>query len=123
MKSLVIVAHGSFRKESNDEILEVADRVRHLPDLAFDEVAVGFLDRAEPLAAPALKAAIGRGATEIVVVPYFLAAGRHAAADVPAAVAPIQAEYPDIPISIASHLGAADALPQIIATLAVAEMK
>ena len=77
MKSLLIVAHGSRRAASNHEVKELVERVRQRPDLAFDDVDYAFLELAEPSVGDALACSARRGAKEVTVFPYFLAAGRH----------------------------------------------
>lgn len=77
MKSLLIIAHGSRRAASNDDVRQLAERISKLPSTDFDEVSAAFLELAEPSIPDDLEACIQRGATEVVVFPYFLAAGRH----------------------------------------------
>jgi sirohydrochlorin ferrochelatase len=106
MKALLLVAHGSRRGASNDE---VRDLTRHLQkvDDSFQHVACAFLELAEPSIPAGLRAAIAAGAAEVVVLPYFLSAGRHV-------VTVVQAEHPDVPIRVAPYLGAADGVVQIL---------
>ena len=54
------------------------------------------------------------GATEIVVLPYFLAGGRHVNEDIPGAVAHLAQKHPSIKITIARHLGAATGMRELI---------
>ena len=75
MKYLLVVAHGSRRAESNDEVRELAaklDKMEH----GYDEVGAAFLELAEPLIPDGIISAIEKGADEVVVFPYFLSAGR-----------------------------------------------
>ncbi len=113
MKALLLVAHGSRRGASNDEVRGLT---RHLREAGsgFQHVACAFLELAEPSIPDGLRAAIAAGADEVVVLPYFLSAGRHVVADIPADVAVVQAEHPDVPIRVAPYLGAADGVVQIL---------
>jgi sirohydrochlorin ferrochelatase len=115
MKSLLIVAHGSRRETSNEEVRKLAEQIRSMPDLPVDEVATAFLELAEPSIPEGLEACIQRGADEVLVFPYFLAAGRHVVEDIPAEIAPVQNKYPEISVSITPHLGLATELPALIA--------
>lgn len=115
MKSLLIVAHGSRRESSNEEVRKLAEQIRSMPDLPVDEVATAFLELAAPSIPEGLEACIQRGADEVLVFPYFLAAGRHVVEDIPAEIAPVQARYPEISVSITPHLGMATELPALIA--------
>ena len=118
MKSLLIIAHGSRRENSNEEVRALAIKVSQLENTRFDEVTAGFLELAEPSIPDGLEACIKRGAKEVVVFPYFLAAGRHVVEDIPEEIAPIVAKYPDVNVRIAPHLGMAATLPEIIVNTA-----
>jgi sirohydrochlorin ferrochelatase len=107
MKSLLLVAHGSRREASNDEIRELTARLRAATD-DFDHLGCAFLELAEPSIPDGLRQAIARGAREVVVLPYFLSAGRHVVTDIPAEIEPVQKEHPSVVIHIAPYLGAAD---------------
>lgn len=116
MKALVVVAHGSRRASSNEEVGELACQLAGLIAEEYPIVGVGFLELAEPLIPDALEKAIEAGATEIQVFPYFLSAGRHVVTDVPEEVSQVQQKYPDIQIAMLPHLGALDGLKQLIAS-------
>jgi len=113
MRYLLIVAHGSRRMASNDEVRKVA-HCFNLQKHAFDEVMVAFLELDAPSIPQGLINAIKQGATEIVVLPYFLSAGRHVSEDIPAEVAVVQKDYPNVIIKIAPYLGASDKMPEIL---------
>ena len=121
MKSLLIIAHGSRRKESNEEVRALAGRISQLEKTGYDEVTAGFLEIAEPSIPDGLEACIKRGAKQVVVFPYFLAAGRHVVEDIPEEIEPVVARYPDVYVRIAPHLGMAAALPEIILDTALLE--
>jgi len=66
---------------------------------------------------------VAKGAREIVVFPYFPAAGTHVAVDIPKAISAFELEYPQIRIRLTPHLGASDALPGAILSVALAGLK
>jgi len=113
MKALLLVAHGSRRAASNDEVRDLTRQLRKADD-SFQHVACAFLELAEPSIPDGLRAAIAAGAGEVVVLPYFLSAGRHVVTDIPAEVAVVQAEHPDVPIRVAPYLGAAEGVARIL---------
>jgi sirohydrochlorin ferrochelatase len=113
MKALLLVAHGSRRGASNDEVRDLTRHLQNVDD-SFQHVACAFLELAEPSIPDGLRAAVAAGAAEVVVLPYFLSAGRHVVTDIPAEVAVVQAEHPDVPIRVAPYLGAADGIVQIL---------
>jgi sirohydrochlorin ferrochelatase len=118
MKALLLVAHGSRRAASNDEVRDLTRNLQKA-DGSFQHVACAFLELAEPSIPDGLRAAIAAGAGEVVVLPYFLSAGRHVVTDIPDEVAVVQAEHPDVPIRVAPYLGAADGVVQILLQQAV----
>mgnify|MGYP002737468793 CR=1 FL=1 len=115
---LLIIAHGSRRQASNDEVRQLAARVDHQRDGAFDAVEVAFLELAEPEIPEGLARCVERGAREIVVFPYILAAGTHVVGDIPEAIDAFRAAHPGIPVHLTPHLGASDALPGAILAVA-----
>lgn len=114
MKSLLLVAHGSRRAASNDEVRQVAKRLGGEVNGAFDQVECAFLELAEPSIPDGIRLAIQSGATQVIVLPYFLSAGRHVAEDIPEEVEIVRKERPDINITVAPYLGAADGLTGIL---------
>lgn len=116
MKALVVVAHGSRRAASNEEVGKLACQLAGMVADTFPVVGVGFLELAEPLIPDALEKVIAEGATDISVFPYFLSAGRHVVTDVPNEVNVIQEKYPHIKITMLSYLGALPGLKQFIAS-------
>lgn len=74
--------HGSRRARANEQLRCVADLVRHLAgDGAI--VAHAHMELASPDVAGGFEACVDAGAEHVVVVPYFLFAGRHATEDIP----------------------------------------
>lgn len=118
MRSLLLVAHGSRREASNEEIRDLAQALAAKAGGSFEHVACAFLELAEPSIPDGIQACIDAGATEVRVVPYFLSAGRHVAEDIPAEVAIKQKEYPDLNIQITPYLGLAESVPEILLQLA-----
>ncbi len=113
MKVLVLVAHGSRRAASNDEVRALAARLAvEAEDYA--QVIAAFLELAEPSIPDGIQQAIDAGADEVVVLPYFLSAGRHVAEDIPSEVATKQQQHPTKSIRIAPYLGLAEGLTQTL---------
>jgi sirohydrochlorin ferrochelatase len=114
MKALLIVAHGSRRVESNDEVRALTGRLGAQAAGLYTRVQCAFLELAEPSIPDGLLAAIREGATRVTVVPYFLSAGRHVVMDIPAEIEGVRKEYPDIDIVLAPYVGAAPGLTDLL---------
>lgn len=115
MKQLLIVAHGSRRTASNDEIRVLAGKIAEYLKLPEQRVQVAFLELALPTIETALNDCFESGIDEVCVLPYFLASGNHVVADVPREIAAVQSKWPDKTITLLPHIGAADAMVKLIA--------
>ena len=116
MNALLLVAHGSRRAESNTEIARLAERLRERLGESDQAPLVehAFLELAEPSIPDGIERCVERGATQVDVVPYFLARGTHVAEDIPAEVESKRRERPDIDIRITDYLGTSDALVDVL---------
>lgn len=117
MKGLLVVAHGSRRQASNDEVRELSEKIAR-ENSEFELVQCAFLELADPSIPQGLERCIELGAREVVVIPYFLAAGRHVVEDIPREVAPVQEKYQQVKIIITAHLGASANMSNAILGLA-----
>ncbi len=120
-KSLVVVAHGSRRTESNEELISIAKNLAALTASGFSEVRYGFLELAEPSIPDAIINCIQSGAESVTILPYFLSAGRHVTVDIPNEVLKVQKQYPNCPLIITPYLGAENGLLSVIAKIALSE--
>ena len=118
MKALLLVAHGSRRKQSNDEVEALADRLRESCDGRYQIVHAAFLELADTLIPDGIRRCAEEGATEIVVLPYFLNSGRHVVTDIPEEVDSVRDELPGVDIKLASHLGASSMMLDLLITTA-----
>lgn len=118
MKALLLVAHGSRRKQSNDEVVVLAGKLKKNCSDQYSIIHAGFLELAETLIPDGIKNCVNDGATSIVVLPYFLNSGRHVVEDIPEIVEETRADYPDVDIKIAQHLGASDLMMDLLITSA-----
>ncbi len=116
MKQLLIVAHGSRREASNEEVRVLATQVAKHLQLPADQVQVAFLELALPSIATALDDCFNNGANEVSVLPYFLASGSHVVSDVPREIEAAQSKWPDKTIKVLPHIGAAESMVGLIAS-------
>jgi sirohydrochlorin ferrochelatase len=118
MKALLLIAHGSRRKQSNDEVFILADRLKLNCTEQYQIIHAGFLELADTLIPEGIKQCVDDGATSIIVLPYFLNSGRHVVEDIPNIVNETQPHYPNIDIKIAPHLGASKLMMELLITTA-----
>lgn len=110
MKALLIVAHGSRREASNEEIRELTQRIKAQAGDSYDWIDCAFLELALPSIPDGIQQCVDHGADEVVVLPYFLSAGRHVAEDIPNDVKIKQDQHPSVNIRIAPYVGGLDGI-------------
>ncbi|MEJ2360888.1 MAG: CbiX/SirB N-terminal domain-containing protein [Gammaproteobacteria bacterium] len=110
MRALLVVAHGSRRDESNDEVRRLTDKLRALAGNEYQQVECAFLELAQPSIPDGIDCCVAEGASEVVILPYFLSAGRHVAKDIPEIVASSREQHPGLALRIAPYLGQASSL-------------
>jgi sirohydrochlorin ferrochelatase len=116
MKSgIIIVDHGSRRAESNDMLEEVARLFAQRFAQIYDIVEPAHMELAEPSIATAYARCVERGATRIVVCPFFLGPGKHWTADIPRLTADAAAGFPQTEYHVTMPLGIDDLILELLA--------
>lgn len=114
MKALVLVAHGSRRQQSNDEVVTLAEKLKQHCNAQYAIVYPGFLELASPSIPEGIQLCINDGASQVTVLPYFLNSGRHVIEDIPALVEMARQNNPDSDIRISQHLGASELMLDLL---------
>jgi sirohydrochlorin ferrochelatase len=117
MNALLLIAHGSRREASNDEVRKLSKLLADRTNEEFPIVECAFLELADPLIPDGVTACVKKGAETVTVLPYFLSAGRHVVTDIPEELEKAKAQNPDIIIKIAPYLGSADGVSEILIDL------
>ena len=108
MKALLLLAHGSRRKQSNVEVVKLTEKIKGRCSAQFEVIYPAFLELSSPSIPEGIKMCADDGATSILVLPYFLNSGRHVHEDIPNLIIESKKLYPNISIEIAPHIGASD---------------
>lgn len=116
MKALLLIAHGSRVSSSNEEVRRLAAKLAARD--RFDLVECAFLELAEPSIPQGVQRCIDAGAREVLVLPYFLAAGRHVTEDIPAQLLEKREEHPGVEIRVCDYLGKSPAVEDALLELA-----
>lgn len=113
-RAVLLAAHGSRVSESNAEIEALAARLaRELgPDLV---VSHAFLELVEPTIPDAIDGLVHAGVRRIVLIPYFLSAGRHVGEDIPAIVSDALARHAGLEVEVTAHFGADARVTELLA--------
>jgi sirohydrochlorin ferrochelatase len=114
MKALLIIAHGSRRQASNEEVIALAEQLRAHQQKDYDLVEAAFLELAVPSIPEGVSQCVRQGANEIIVFPYFLNSGRHVTEDIPEILNEVRPHYSDVCIVLSQHIGASPAMPDLV---------
>lgn len=110
---LVICDHGSQRGASNELLEDFAAMFARLKPFAIVEPA--HMELCEPTIEQGFRRCVERGAERVVLVPYFLAPGKHWHKDLPALAAKAAAACGNVPFLVAAPIGLHEAMADIIA--------
>jgi sirohydrochlorin ferrochelatase len=114
MRALLITAHGSRRSESNTEIIALAKDIANISSDRFDWVRCAFIQFASPLFRTQVDDLVENGVNEIIIFPYFIAAGSHVLKDIPELIEKAKNQYPHVTFKLTPHLGRLEGIQQLI---------
>lgn len=103
IKGLLIIAHGSPRKEANEEFVSLVSKVRSQTQDCL--IGHAFLDCTQPDIPHAIDSLEKNGAKEITILPFFLVHGQHTAEDIPRIVEDKKKAYPKVTFKILEPIG------------------
>ena len=101
--ALLLIAHGSRRPEANADLEYVADRLRERG--RYPVVQVSYLELAEPDIEGGGACCVDAGATDVILLPYFLSPGKHVVDDLSAARDRLAERFPGVRFVLAEPLG------------------
>ncbi len=101
--ALLLIAHGSRRAEANAELETVAAAMRQRG--RYPVVQVSYLELAEPGIEAGGSMCVDRGATDVILLPYFLSPGRHVVEDLAEARNRLSERFPAVRFVLAEPLG------------------
>jgi len=115
MRTLLLVAHGSRVTSSNDAVVELVEKLRaRLSSYGFDAITHAFLELTTPGIPEGVQSLVEAGASQVVVLPYFLAPGTHVIDDMPELIGTAEKEYPAVSFSVMPYLGGAEGIIDLI---------
>lgn len=110
---VIVVDHGSRRRESNDLLLDV---VRQFTESSqFPIVEPAHMELAEPSIGTAFDRCVERRARTVVVFPYFLLPGRHWDEDIPRLAAEAAGRHPGVRYLVTAPIGVHALMAEIMA--------
>ncbi|HUQ71105.1 MAG TPA: CbiX/SirB N-terminal domain-containing protein, partial [Planctomycetaceae bacterium] len=100
------------RAEANADLKELARRVTEQGGYAIVEVS--YLELATPTIPDGCRRCVSRGANRVLMLPYFLSAGRHVTEDLIEHQRQLAAEFPDVTFQLCPPLGLHPLMTQIV---------
>jgi sirohydrochlorin ferrochelatase len=137
-KVLVVVSHGSKRRESNQEFKAFIEKLRQinseskkneefgslsvvsdqvdLTDLSgrYAEIKGACLEFASPQLETVIEDLMGKGYKQINILPLFIFAGYHVCQDIPERMQELEAKFEQLEYKILEHPAAADGFASYI---------
>lgn len=77
--AVLLIAHGSRRAEANQDLVDLANRLRSRGE--YDIIEPSYLELAEPSIPEGGRRCVEQGAQRVLMLPYFLSAGTHVLTD------------------------------------------
>lgn len=111
---IIICDHGSRRVQSNDSLKLVAEQFASRFPGDCEIVEPAHMELAMPDIEAAYTACVRRGASHVVVLPLFLAKGKHWVRDIPSLTSQAAARFPGTSYQIAEPLGIDDLLLDLL---------
>ena len=111
--AVLLIAHGSRRLEANRDLAILADRIREHG--SYETVVPSYLELAEPKIPDGAHICIAAGASRVLMLPFFLAAGNHVVEDLERHRQELAVEFPDVEIVLCPPLGLHPLMTEIVA--------
>jgi sirohydrochlorin ferrochelatase len=103
MRAVIILGHGSRVPEAGKDMETVASLLKQ--NYGLDMVEACQMSRLGPHYPEILAKCVSRGATEVVVIPYFLNCGLHIRLDIPEMMKEEAEKYPHVKMIFGKQLG------------------
>ena len=111
--AVLLIAHGSRHAPANDDLHWLAARFAGRGDTPIVESS--FLELAEPDITTGGDRCVSRGATRVLMIPYFLSAGVHLIRDLTAAREVLRRRHPGVEFRLGPPLGPHPLLEELVA--------
>ena len=110
--AVLLIAHGSRRASANADLVQLAGLVAERGP--FEIVAVSYLELLEPTISTGGRTCVERGATRVLMLPYFLSAGVHVVNDLEEQRQQLSVQFPEVEFVLCPHLGLHPLMAEIV---------
>ncbi len=108
---MILIGHGSRAAGADEDMETVAEALRRQDGGIVELCRMG--GRGTPFA-EVFDRCVGRGAREVIVLPYFLHFGVHLRLDIPEMLREAAAKHPEVRLILGRHLGYDDSLVALV---------
>lgn len=110
--AVLLIAHGSRRSAANHDLVLLADEIRRIGRYSIIEVS--YLELTEPTIDQGGRSCVAVGATEVLMMPYFLSAGVHVVEDLQKHRCQLAEEFPNTQFQLCPPLGLHPLMAEIV---------
>lgn len=111
-EAIILLGHGSRVPGAGEAMQKVADRLREKYN--YPLVDICFLSRLGPHFQEVFEKCVGRGATQVIVIPYFLHTGLHIRLDIPKMMQENAEKFPHVKLIFGRYLGYDESLVDLV---------
>jgi sirohydrochlorin ferrochelatase len=101
--AVLLMAHGSRRREANEDLVKLAEMLRARGHYSLIEI--GYLELARPDIPEGIARCVERGARRVLMLPYFLSAGSHVVEDLERFRREAAERFPTVEFQLCPPLG------------------
>lgn len=113
MIGILYVFHGSQKAEKNQAAMDFIQQLEKRLDPNFYQ-ATAFLENHPDTIQNVAQTMINKGVTNLIVVPVLLFAAKHALVDIPAALAAVKTQHPEVEFSQTETFGSKKGSRQVL---------
>ncbi|MBM7689240.1 hypothetical protein BCR24_10795 [Enterococcus ureilyticus] len=113
MIGILYIFHGSQKAEKNQAAMDFIQRLEKRLDPKFYQ-ATAFLENHPDTIPSVATEMINKGVTKLIVVPVLLFAAKHALVDIPAALATVKTQHPEVQFSQTETFGSKKGSRQVL---------
>ncbi len=110
--AILLMGHGSRVAEANNALYDIAEMVK--AETGCPIIEVSFREQHAPNIQTGIDACVAKGATRILLYPYFLYAGAHVLEDLPAEIEAAEKRHPGLEMILGKPLGVHPKLAEIV---------
>jgi sirohydrochlorin ferrochelatase len=111
-EAIILLGHGSRVPDAGKHMELVAQGLKR--KYGYQIVEICYMSRLPPHFPETLENCVNQGATEVMVIPYFLHDGLHLVLDIPEMMQELAENYPGVKIVLGKNLGFDDLLVDLV---------